>query len=223
MENTNEFTGAYFIADLSGYTALTEAHGDFSATQIISRYNEIVSGVLTKDVKFYQQVGDEIFLISSYSHSLLDYSIKLRNEIEKETHFPSIHGGLHNGTVIRQKEKIFGSAINLTSRIASFAQGGQILTSKSFKDSITESEVSFHSMGEIMFKNIIKPVEIFEIKTSENSEEILYTDPVCQMHISATGAPAKLPFKNNTIYFCSFECAKKFIIHPELYLKANHD
>jgi class 3 adenylate cyclase len=223
MVNTDEFTGAYFIADLTGYTALIEAHGDFSATKIISRYNEIVNGILTKDVKFYQQVGDEIFMISSDPHTLLDYSIKLRNEIEKESHFPSIHAGLHYGTVIKQNEKIFGSAINLTSRIASFAQGGQLLSSRSFKDSVTELKVSFQSMGEIMFKNIIEPVEIFEIKTSVNSEEILYTDPVCQMHISATSAPAKLPFKNNTIYFCSFECAKKFMIHPELYLKASYE
>jgi class 3 adenylate cyclase len=115
MAESVEYKGAFFIADLTGYTALTEAHGDISATQIISRYNEIVDGILTKDVKLYQQVGDEIFLISLDPHSLLDFSIKLKGEIEKESHFPSIHAGLHYGTVIKQDEKIFGSAINLTS------------------------------------------------------------------------------------------------------------
>jgi class 3 adenylate cyclase len=137
------------------------------------------------------------------------------SEVERESHFPSIHAGLHHGTVIMQDEKIFGAAINLISRIASYAQAGKILCSRSFRDSVKESEILFKSLGEIKFKNVIKPVEIFEIKTEIESEEIRYTDPVCRMHISENTAPAKLPFKNKTIYFCSFECAKNFILHPE--------
>ncbi len=220
---TDEYNGAFLIADLTGYTALTEAHGDFSAAQIINRYNELVEGVLTKNVKIYQQVGDEIFLISSNPISLLHYAIKLRDEVEKESHFPSIHTGLHYGTVIKQDEKIFGSVINLTSRIAGYAQGGQILCSRSFKESVKKPDTNFHSLGEKRFKNVMKPVEIFKIKTNTETEERWYTDPVCRMHIPENTAPAKLPFEKKTIYFCSFDCAKKFILNPELYIESGHE
>jgi class 3 adenylate cyclase len=223
MHDSNEFRGSFLIADLTGYTALTEAHGDFSAAQTINRYNEIVKGLLTKDVKIYQQVGDEIFLISFNPKSLIHYAIKLISKVEKESHFPSIHAGLHHGTVIKQDEKIFGAAINLTSRIASYAQAGKILCSKSFKDSVKDLDISFKSLGEKKFKNVVKTVEIFEIKTNLHTEEVWYTDPVCRMHISENTAPAKLPFKKKTIYFCSFECAKNFILHPELYKDLDHE
>ncbi len=223
MHDSSEFRGSFLIADLTGYTALTEAHGDFSAAQIINRYNELVERVLTKDVKFHQQVGDEIFLISTIPLSLLHYAIMLRDKVEKESHFPSIHAGLHYGTVIKQDNKIIGSAINLTSRIAGFAKGGQILCSRSFKESVGESDVSFHSLGEKRFKNVVNPVAIFEIATNNETEEIWYTDPVCRMHVSENTAPAKLPFEKKTIYFCSFECAKKFILNPELYIESGHE
>jgi class 3 adenylate cyclase/YHS domain-containing protein len=223
MVDNDKFKGAYFIADLTGYTALTEAHGDSSAARIINRYNEIVNGVLTKDVHFYQQVGDEIFMISNSVSSLLHYAINLRYEIEKESHFPSIHAGLHYGSAIKQDEKIFGSAINLTSRIAGTAQGGQILCSRSFKISVKETETNFHFLGEKRFKNILKPVAIYEIEPNIDSEENWYTDPVCRMHITENNAPAKLPFHNKTFYFCSFECAKNFISHPELYTESSHE
>jgi len=217
MVGIDKFKGAFLIADLTGYTALTEAHGDFSAAQIIGRYSELVEGVLTKDVKFHRQVGDEILMISSNPLSMLHYAIKLKDIVEKESHFPSIHAGLHYGSVIKQDEKIFGSAINLTSRIACFAKGGQILCSRTFKESVRESDIFFHSLGEKRFKNVIKPMEIFELTTNKETEEIWYADPVCRMHVSENTAPAKLPFEKKTIYFCSFECAKKFISDPELY------
>ena len=219
MHDSSEFRGSFLIADLTGYTALTEAHGDFSAAQIISRYNKLVEGVLTKDVKFHQQVGDEILMISSNPLSLLHYAVKLKDTVEKESHFPSIHTGLHYGIVIKQDEKIFGAAINLTSRISSFAQAGQILCSRPFKESIGESDISFHLLGDKRFKNVVNPVAIFEIATNNETEEIWYTDPVCRMHVSENTAPAKLPFEKKTIYFCSFECAKKFILNPELYVE----
>ena len=37
--NTNEET-VFLIADLAGYTALTEAHGDMSAAEIVKRRME---------------------------------------------------------------------------------------------------------------------------------------------------------------------------------------
>jgi class 3 adenylate cyclase len=223
MAEADEYTGAFLIADLTGYTALTEAHGDLSAVQIISRYNDIVNSVLTKDVLLHQQVGDEIFLISSDSYSILTYAISLKEEIEKESHFPSIHTGLHYGHVVKQDEKIFGGAINLTSRIASYAQGGQILCSRPFRDSIGKSELSFHPLGEKRFNNFMKPVEIFEIETSNETEQIWHTDPVCRMHISESTAPAKLRLGEKTIYFCSVECVRKFVLQPEIYIKSGNE
>lgn len=223
MVGTDEFKGGFLIADLTGYTALTEAHGDLSAASIINKYVELVRKILTSDVDFYQQIGDEILLFSSNPSSLLNFTVSLHNKVEKKSHFPSIHAGLHHGTVLKRDEKIFGSAINLTSRIASYAKGGQILCSRPFKESVGESDIFFHSLGEKRFKNVVKPVEIFEIKTNNETEEIWYTDPVCRMHVSENTAPAKLPFEKKTIYFCSFECVKKFILNPELYIESSHE
>ena len=48
----------FLIADLAGYTALTEAHGDMSAARIVKRYDEIVNDNILPGTKLVERVGN---------------------------------------------------------------------------------------------------------------------------------------------------------------------
>ena len=41
MADSKEIDIVLLVADLSGYTALTEAHGNISAAKVVNRYTEI--------------------------------------------------------------------------------------------------------------------------------------------------------------------------------------
>jgi len=41
MNDSKEIEVILLVADLSGYTALTEAHGNISAAKVVNRYTEI--------------------------------------------------------------------------------------------------------------------------------------------------------------------------------------
>ncbi len=187
---TGEYKAAFLIADLTGYTALTEAHGDFSTARRINRFSANVEKMLTENGNLPQQVGDEVFLISSNSRALRQYAIRLRDEIEKDPPFSSIYTGLRSGAAVKQAENIFGSAINLSYRIAGYTRAGQIICSQSFQKSQSESDFSCHFLGQKIIKNVLKPVEIFEIMTEDESNRSVNADPVCRKHISEDTAPA---------------------------------
>ena len=55
---------AILIADLSGYTALTETHGASSAADLIDKYIEIVSNSLVGESHLHERVGDEVMIVS---------------------------------------------------------------------------------------------------------------------------------------------------------------
>jgi class 3 adenylate cyclase len=219
MSEPKEFYTNLMIADLSGYTALTEAHGSFSAAAIVTRFLELVRESAKSDVQLIETVGDEVLIISSNSKSILNTAVKLRNFVESEPHFPSVHIGLNAGKVVENNGRYFGTPLNLTSRIASFSSGGQILcTPEIIKGTEKFEDIRFRSLGEKQFKNISFPVEIYEVISTKAVKDSKILDPVCKMQIAKNTSTARLTYRNKKYYFCSFECAKIFIEDPDNFI-----
>lgn len=45
-------------------------------------------------------------------------------------------------------------------------------------------------------------------------------DPVCNMEMDETTAEYQSSFAGKTYFFCSEDCYKEFVAHPELYVPA---
>jgi adenylate cyclase len=179
MEETKEIQRVFLIADLSGYTALTEAHGGISAARIVKRYIEIMQECLH-----------------------------------------AVHIGIHAGSVLEQDGQFFGSAINIASRTAAHARAGQILcTEAAIELVVDKSAIRYQPLGKIQFKNIAEPISIFEIAAGHSALNMNVTDPVCRMQLKPDTAPDRLNYQGQNYFFCSFDCARTFASHPELYTK----
>jgi Cu+-exporting ATPase len=48
-------------------------------------------------------------------------------------------------------------------------------------------------------------------------------DPVCKMHVDTADAAGSLDYHNETMYFCSVECEKKFEKDPDRYMHSMTD
>lgn len=213
-----EINASFLIADLAGYTSLTEIHGDLSAADLVTRYIEIVKESLKEDTNLVEQIGDEVLITSGNPKSILKTAIDLFQKIEKEPNFPSIHIGLHAGQVIKRDRRYFGNTLNLTSRICSYSRPGQILCSHDFVKLVQKTgKYNFLKLGDVRFKNVTKSVAIYEILISLIRKK-LSIDPVCKMQVDVDNPPAKITYKDNIYFFCSYECSKKFINNPEDYI-----
>ncbi len=207
------------IADLSGYTALTEAHGSMPAAKIVTRYLEIVHKALHPEARLVERVGDEVLIVAADASSILMTAIRLRDTIELEPLFPTIHVGIHAGSVLERDSHYFGTALNLTARVAAHARGGQILcTEQAIKLAGDLDDIEYRALGLTRFKNITDPVAIFEVVAGRQRVDTNVVDPVCRMQVREDTAPARLPFAGNTYYFCSFDCAKAFAESPDRYV-----
>ena len=52
------------MADLSGYTAMTDAHGGASAARIVNKYMQLVGNALHGSAKVVQRIGDQVVVIA---------------------------------------------------------------------------------------------------------------------------------------------------------------
>jgi adenylate cyclase len=199
---------AILIADLSGYTALTETHGATTAADLVDKFLEIVDESLVGYSKLHQRVGDEVMIVSASPDHLISTAIMLIQNCSREHNFLQVHGGLHYGRMQKRNNHYFGSPLNLTSRIAGKANKGTFWCSSEFVNALSNrSAFIFSSKGKQSFKNVSEESEVFEIMI-ENPDS--YIDPVCRMLIYKKETATPHPHEQN-IFFCSPDCLDIYI------------
>jgi adenylate cyclase len=200
---------AILMADLSGYTALTEMHGAISAADLIDRYIGIVKDSLVGDSKIAERVGDEVMIVSSSPENLFATARRLMKSTSNEENFLQVHGGLHYGEILKRNDSYFGTTINLAARIAAKASAGTFWCSSEFINQLTNmSLLMLNSKGKHSFKNISEEKEVFEL-VNENFNSFP-VDPVCKMQILDKSKAIKHPGSTEH-FFCSHGCLHSFI------------
>src|SRR5262245_54142670 len=185
---------AVAFADLAGFTALTEAHGDTSAANVAERFVEVAVALLRDDARLVKTIGDAVMVTTEKPHTGLDFGLDLLRAVESERDFPGIRVGLHHGPIIERNGDLFGATVNIAARLAAHAHVGQLLTTEAIAAlGRQRHDVSTINLGTTVLKNITEPVEIYEVKdhTPQPTSQVL--DPVCRMYVDADAAPARLP------------------------------
>lgn len=165
---------------------------------------DLVSAALSGDSLLQERVGDEVLIVSTSADHLLATAELLLQSTLREYNFLELHGALHYGKLLKRNNSYFGSALNLTSRIASQASPGTLLCTQEFINALdNKSLYSFDPKGKYNFKNVPDEKEIFEITLKRPAD--MYVDPICRMIINKSGAFISHPAKSE-ILFCSQDC-----------------
>ena len=205
------------MADLTGYTAMTDVHGGASAARIVHKYMEIVDMARYGGTKVMQRIGDQVVMVADDARDLLETAKRLNTLTREEHHFLSIHAGLHFGPILIENNNLFGSTINVAARIMNVACRGQIFCSSTFLHQLPpEYGQLFRSIGFHKLKNVMTQVELFELMPIVSNE--VYVDPVCHMHIDPTKPSLSADYHGFTYHFCGDHCKSLFLAAPDQFL-----
>lgn len=207
---------AILMADLTGYTAMTDVHGGASAARIVNKYMKLVEQSRFGTTQVVQRIGDQVVMISEIPGDLVRTAVKLIT-IAHEQDFLPIHIGIHYGPILIEDGNLFGSAINVASRIMNLAKGGQILCSSAYVDELGAGvELEFISIGKHKFKNVLSHIEIYELSTIQSNP--FHIDPVCHMLVDPHKEDHVVTYQNEKFHFCSNHCMNLFTAYPESFL-----
>jgi class 3 adenylate cyclase len=79
-------------------------------------------------------------------------------------HDLQLHVGLHAGDVIREKDNVYGGAVNIAARICGLSAPGEVLVSSTIRDlARTSAGVTFEDRGEQSLKGIVEPLRVFAV------------------------------------------------------------
>lgn len=211
-----EKNAAVLMADLTGYTAMTDVHGGASAAMLVNKYMVLVDKALSGKTKVIQRVGDQIVLLADDPDDVVETAKTLHALIHSEHHFLSIHAAIHYGSVFVEKGNLFGSTINIASRIMNMAEKGQILCSSHLIEKIQTEKHPYKHLGRFSFKNVMDEVSVYELITEMQLRHFI--DPVCHMQIDPARTEYSYQYRSNEYHFCSARCQYIFQGKPESFI-----
>lgn len=209
------------LADLAGFTALTEAHGDEQAAELASRFFAGVRELLPehggKEVK---TIGDAILLRCADPTKAVLLAMRIVGAVTAQPDFPNVRVGVHTGAAVERDGDWFGAAVNLAARVSGAASGDEILITGATRRALNDSELAglrLHERGRREFKNVSRPVVLYEVAKTETEAGDRVVDPVCRMALPPDRCAGWLRYEGAEYYFCSLGCLATFTSDPGLY------
>lgn len=210
----------FLFADLSGFTALTEAHGDAEAARLAGRFFRAIRDLLAEHGAIeVKTIGDAMMLCCSSAPDAVELGLRIVEEFWAHPEFPSVRVGINTGPAVESDGDWFGTAVNVAARISAAASGGEVLVSEATVDSAGELRgVALQSEGEQRFRNVSEPVLIYRAQRRGEQAPGLPIDPVCRMAVDPERETGRLSYAGREYHFCSLRCISAFAGDPERYL-----
>ena len=154
-------TVTMLFTDIEGSTAKLDRIGDQRWMEVLHDHNAMVRKEIDAHNGFeVKSLGDGFMVAFSSARRGLQCAVDIQrafasfNEQHSEEPIP-LRLGLHSGEAIQEENDFFGRAVNLAFRIASEAEGGQILVSPLLKELTSDSdEFRFGEGREVELKGL---------------------------------------------------------------------
>ena len=155
---------AIAFLDLSGYTALTEEHGDEAAAEVAIGVADVVQDVAVKHggrpVKW---LGDGVMMHFAHPAAAVISGLDLVEETERAISARA-RVGIDAGPVVVQEGDYFGRTVNVAARIADYAAPCEVLVSEQAREAAATADgVAFELVGDVALKGVPRPVRLHRV------------------------------------------------------------
>jgi adenylate cyclase len=211
----------FVFADIAGFTALTEAHGDDEAASLVAEFCSAVDAELpASGGTQVKSIGDALMLRVPEPADAVRLGLRIVHDVMPGHGAPAVRVGLHHGPYVERGGDFFGAAVNLAARVSGQAVGGEVLlTGRTAALAPDIDGVIYEPRGRQALRNIREPVELFAaVRTGQEAGRRLAVDPVCHMAVDPDHAPGRLMYEGSAYFFCTLSCAGAFARRPETFV-----
>ncbi len=159
------------FTDMKDSTQIAVQLGDEKAMHLIRIHNAITrEAIKANNGREVKTTGDGFLLSFVNSVDALDCAIAIQESF-KEYNEKSpreklyVRIGITAGEPIEERGDIYGTAVNLASRLCTQAKAGGVLITQIVRDEIEDGgeKVQFASGGTLTLKGFVEPVDVYEV------------------------------------------------------------
>lgn len=128
------------FADMVGYTRLTRRLDERELGSILERFEEITAEMVAQHRgRVVKMIGDEVLFVADDPANAAEIALALTERTTADESLPTVRGGLAYGRVLSRYGDVYGSTVNLASRLTSVARPGTVLVDKALARALTDT------------------------------------------------------------------------------------
>jgi adenylate cyclase len=207
----------FVFADLAGYTAVTEAHGDELAADIAASFCDVARRLLVDaEGEEVKSLGDGLMLRVPEAAGAVRLGASLVSDTVGHGEL-GVRVGMHTGPAVHRGGDWFGATVNIAARVAAAARPGEVLVTEATRVAAQAglNGVVLDPRGVERLRHVAEPLELHAVRVDDPR---LPVDPVCHMTLDPALATTIIAHEGVEYRFCSRSCAEAFERDPLRYL-----
>lgn len=127
-ENLDAGSQAVGFADMVGYTSLTRRSSESELSHVLERFETTVTkSIAEHHGRVVKMLGDEVLFVADSPAAAAEIALTLVSAAESDPDLPSLRAGLAYGRVLSRFGDVYGSTVNIASRLTSICNPGAVL------------------------------------------------------------------------------------------------
>lgn len=157
------------FTDLVGYTSMMSRLGDDRAFKLLREHNNVVRDSLAKYAgREVKHTGDGIMASFDDADQAVGAAIEITAGIAAISvpdldESLSIRIGMTSGEPLEEGGDLFGSVVNLASRLCDLAEAGEILLSEECVAELTDDSLALESIGSVSIRGFDEPITVSKV------------------------------------------------------------
>jgi adenylate cyclase len=208
------------FVDLTGYTSLTDTHGDTVAVHVVDQLIAATEAEVAGRGRIVKTLGDGVLLDFAHPDNAVAAAAAINDSLHALDGMPELTGGIATGPVIDRAGDIFGSTVNLAARLADLAPPGELRVTDPAARAASTAGWTVEPVGPTPIRGLHDPVSVHRVLLCPPHECV--ADPVCGMRITPSPDTPSSTLGDRTVRFCTVTCADRFTADPSRYLSEAH-
>ena len=191
-------------ADCVGFSRLMEENEELTLQNLKASRSIIDATISEFGGRIFHTAGDSVIAEFNSPVECVNAAIKFQKSLAERNKALEINSclvfrvGIHLDDVIIEGDNIYGSGVNIASRLETECVPGQIMLSRTVKEQVSKKiEVLVNSLGSRALKNISESFEVFEISfEKENLSKKISLDNQTKIRSKQKPKLLVIPFVN---------------------------
>lgn len=155
----------FVFADLVGYTALTDQHGDQAAARVAREFRRTM-GALSREHGAWRvkSMGDGVMIWAPDPAGAIALAARTVERVGTREDLLPVRVGVHTGAAVMSGCDWYGSAVNVAARLASEAAPNEALVSAATREAAAGAAAPpFSGRRELTLRGVARPVSAWRL------------------------------------------------------------
>jgi len=146
MSNNNDIVPNYYplivgFADLVSFTTLSRELDEVELAGVVEGFEATAADIVASGGgRVVKTLGDEVLYVADSPLQAADIALRLASGVKTHVEVPDVRVGVAYGPVLTLHGDVFGTTVNRSSRLTSFARPGTVLIDEALAESLSDEE-----------------------------------------------------------------------------------